>query len=1260
MAPATPAPPDQPPATGQALPRVRLELRHGRAPEGSRAASHEVTAAGFLIGSVPGCDLRLPGASLPPVFCLISRQPDGVALRKLAPVQPLLLNGQATASALLHDGDRITLGAVDLLVSITPAPGEEAATPAEARDTAADLAERERQVEEQRRELEADRVVWNERRQEIDRECRQRIELATTLSRQVQQQQQELAAARADLQTREQNLQQAQQALADRQTSAEVRARELEEQAEELAGARKELAASRQQLHDRYRQRRDRLAGYHAAIRRAGRKLQQRKHDLDAAAQELARRQDEETALQTRLSDQAEELARERQHLDARQRALDSREQNLQRALDQQRTELETQAQRLAHDQQELGRSQAEHRTDLVRLDRLEAVLDQRQKQLQQRAIEVDRRSEQLQRATRDLEEQARQLDEADARLTADREELSRQKAEQMAAGADLTQRAAAVEGQQAMLAALRTRLERMREELRQEEQQLTERSARLDGAETNLRQQVREAERLRAELEQDRQLHDQERRRFEERQAVLDEAVTQLRQAQETLAVQQEEVSRRQAEQEALAATQAEEAGLLRGRAEQLAALQERVRGEQQALRERETALAQAEKALAGLQEQLRRRSEELAARQRSLEEQMRKHEDAVAVLAAREAEAAGQRQQSDQEVTARQAAVEERGRELAVTEERLHERQQELERRAETLRRLVARVKEDGGNLDGARQALADERSRWEAEQRLRAADLDRARAEHEAARMGAVELQQQLPELEARARAAADRLGTAREQLREALGEVHAYAAESRRDLEALLAQVEAEAERVRQQELALHRTRDEHRLAVAGFRQQLIDWQSQVAELKRSLAQGESRLERRQAEVEEQVRQADVTNARLAEQAEQLQQQRRQVAERRGEVERHLEEMRAWYRRKLRELAGTEPPDDGEAAAETRPSILALTGELEPGDRQLGELLRSLELVDADTLTALLVEARRQRRSLRQLLLSGNYLTLYQVALIEAGNLDGLVLGPVRVIDRLRGTPHEVVYRVFDPRRGQEALLRHLTEAEMDDAVRPDEFRQRFAAASGVRHAHVAATWEVLEIAGRPAVLQEWLTGLPSGDWPALVAVPGVWYRLLCQATAALDAIHQAGLVHGHLHPGLVVLTAAGTLKVAGVGEPVWLLSPPAPAADEGEEQAVWEVREEVAADLAALGRLAAAWAAAGAQRKGAKGKPLPGSLQEVLRRLTTDHLEERYPTAAAVAAALEQVAADVPANAAAWERLLRQVQEQAADLTGAAA
>src|SRR5262249_50040930 len=193
---------------------------------------------------------------------------------------------------------------------------------------------------------------------------------------------------------------------------------------------------------------------------------------------------------------------------------------------------------------------------------------------------------------------------------------------------------------------------------------------------------------------------------------------------------------------------------------------------------------------------------------------------------------------------------------------------------------------------------------------------------------------------------------------------------------------------------------------------------------------------------------------------------------------------------------------------------------------PGAGQLGEVWRWRGLGDAATLTALLLEARGQRGSLRQVLLSARggggtpLLTLYQLALIEAGNLDGLVLGPLRVIDRLQVTPRETVYRVYDPRRPGEgdgaALLPHLAESERSAAVHPDEFRQRFAALAAVRHPHLAATLEVLEVNGRPAALQEWLSGLPSAEWPALAAVAGVWHRLLGQAALGLSAAHQAGL------------------------------------------------------------------------------------------------------------------------------------------------
>src|SRR5262249_52519859 len=271
------------------------------------------------------------------------------------------------------------------------------------------------------------------------------------------------------------------------------------------------------------------------------------------------------------------------------------------------------------------------------------------------------------------------------------------------------------------------------------------------------------------------------------------------------------------------------------------------------------------------------------------------------------------------------------------------------------------------------------------------------------------------------------------------------------------------------------------------------------------------------------------------------------------------------------------------------------ILTITGEVEPGDRKLGELLLSLGLVEEEMLLPLWSEARRQRRSLRQVLLSSGAITLYQMALIEAGNVYALALGPYRLIDREQALSKETLYRAFDPSRSSVALLRHLAESEMDDAARPVEFRKGFEAAAAVQHPNLAATYHVRDINHRPAALQEWVSGLASPDWPALAAAPGVWFRLLGQAAVGFRAAPVARLSHRHPSGNSIVLGANGTLKITGLGEPGWLWG--------GTEQS-----NGVTADLEALGRLACEWSMLMPRRRSAKSKPLPEKLQNVIRRL----------------------------------------------------
>jgi chromosome segregation ATPase len=1237
-------PPTAPPPS--LLPVVRLEVRVG----GGRPTVYEVGDGGFLIGSVPGCDLRLPGANLAPVLALIARHAGGASLRKLAPVQPVLVNGRAVGSTYLDAGDAVTIGGAEIHVSVREGEGGPPMLPTGVGDEA--VTARRKALSDQVRKLEADRGEWLRRREEIEAECKRQTEAIDVLNDRLRQQERDLEAAKAELARREQVCAEAREEVIRQRGDLEALGEQAARDHGEAQSLRDELAEIRQKLYARYRTRRDRLDKQQQAIRTAARRLQEQKQRLDAALADATRTQQEWALRRAELETVGARVERDRKVVEEQQRTLASRQEELHRGLARRVEDVQTRERKATEERSALDQAQKQHQADLVRLDRIQATLDARKKQLDAQALDVDKRFSQLQRDSRELEEQATQLDEWHNRLAAETERLAAQKQGQDTAGKQVEQRAAALEGQQAMLATLRTRMERMREELRRQEQALGDQRALQEAGEADLRQRTEEARQLRAELDAELAAVGREKQEFDARRAALDADAAQLAKDREALTAAEADQRARSEQLDAIAAEHAEQAGMLVARGQQLEGLHSKLLGDRQVLRDRETALANAEQSLAALQEQLRRRGEDLASRERAAaDNEQRLREERSALDGGQAALVEEQRQAAE--------GLEAVRRELAGRAAELDARGQELDRREGALRAEAEKLEESAKSLTSQRQALASERIAREVEQQAaREKDL-RTRAEFEAARAEALELARQAPELEAQSAAALDRLTRAREQLREHLGEVHSYARQSRDELEAARQQLQAEAERVRQQELDLHVARDEHRLAVAAFRQQLIEWQGQVGEMKQALRQGESRLGRQQAEVNERAERIASDAARLAERAEELEEKERQVAERRGEVDRHLTDMREWYRRKLRELSGIDAPErdgdvdvvpvEGEAAeAEAGGhSILSLTGDVDAGDRQLGELLRTLGLVDADTLTALLLEARRQRKSLRQLLLAGNYLTLYQMALIEAGSLDGLMLGPVRVIDRLQATPHEAVYRVFDPRSEREAVLRHLAEGELQDAVRPDEFRQRFAAAAAVRHENVAATYQVLDVAGRPAVLQEWLAGVPSPDWPALAAAPGVWVRLASQAAQALQAVHAAGLVHGHLHAGSFVMTGDGVLKLCGLGEPGWLAAPA-----EGEAPA--DAEPGPAGDLRALGRVAAEWAAGAAARKGGKAKPLPGALQEVLAALTADDPAKRPESAAALVAQLERASAEVPENAAARERFVRQVREQSVD------
>ena len=191
--------------------RVRLDVRSGS----GRPVSYEVGSDEFLIGGANGCDLRIPAPNLPPVICQIIRKSDGIRVRRLTPLLPVLLNEvqlPANTPTPVNSGDTLSISGLEITVAIEfsgfivpkfvpvesemiaeppPPPSVSPILPAEYRK----LDERRRQLESEeasRREewkhkdeelirrahdldrqtedLESDRVIWYRRRQELERE----------------------------------------------------------------------------------------------------------------------------------------------------------------------------------------------------------------------------------------------------------------------------------------------------------------------------------------------------------------------------------------------------------------------------------------------------------------------------------------------------------------------------------------------------------------------------------------------------------------------------------------------------------------------------------------------------------------------------------------------------------------------------------------------------------------------------------------------------------------------------------------------------------------------------------------------------------------------------------------------------------------------------------------------------------------------------------------------------------------------------------
>jgi eukaryotic-like serine/threonine-protein kinase len=131
----------------------------------------------------------------------------------------------------------------------------------------------------------------------------------------------------------------------------------------------------------------------------------------------------------------------------------------------------------------------------------------------------------------------------------------------------------------------------------------------------------------------------------------------------------------------------------------------------------------------------------------------------------------------------------------------------------------------------------------------------------------------------------------------------------------------------------------------------------------------------------------------------------------------------------------------------------------------------------------------------------------------------------------------------IFRAVDGELGREVAVKVLAERfAADESLRRRFEREALAAARLSGNPNIVTIFDVAEYGGRPMIVMEYL---PGGSLEEQIAdgvprPPAEALGWLEEAALALDAAHEAGIVHRDVKPGNLLLDAHGHVKVADFG------------------------------------------------------------------------------------------------------------------------
>jgi serine/threonine protein kinase len=164
---------------------------------------------------------------------------------------------------------------------------------------------------------------------------------------------------------------------------------------------------------------------------------------------------------------------------------------------------------------------------------------------------------------------------------------------------------------------------------------------------------------------------------------------------------------------------------------------------------------------------------------------------------------------------------------------------------------------------------------------------------------------------------------------------------------------------------------------------------------------------------------------------------------------------------------------------------------------------------------------------------QWLVSGQYVTQYQVEALQRGHFDHFFLNQYKLLERIGKGRMAGVYKAVH-QLGQTVAIKVLPPSKAKDPELFGRFRREARLAVRLKHPNVVRTFQLGETNGLHYLVMEYLEGetLEEVNKRRGKLAAGEAARILHQAFLGLQHLHQMGLVHRDLKPANLMLVYPG--------------------------------------------------------------------------------------------------------------------------------